>query len=113
PDSGRMVDDYSELVYRDFEGPVYYETRSGLVQVAYPTFNGVEVERNASNRREELARIICLEDTDHQLARAIVNRMWGHYLGYGFTRPVDDMGPHNPASHPAVLDRLTEEFVNR
>ena len=43
----------------------------------------------------------------------MVNRMWGYYMGYGFTRPVDDMGPHNPESHPEVVDRLTEEFVAR
>ncbi|HTN02657.1 MAG TPA: DUF1553 domain-containing protein, partial [Planctomycetaceae bacterium] len=34
-----------------------------------------------------------------------------HFFSYAFTRPVDDMGPHNPASHPAILDRLAEEFV--
>ena len=37
--------------------------------------------------------------------------MWGHFLGYGFTKPVDDMGPHNPPSHPELLDRLGQEFV--
>ena len=46
-----------------------------------------------------------------QMAPAMVNRMWGHFFGYGFTRPVDDMGPHNPPSHPELLDRLRVEFV--
>lgn len=113
PQSGRMVDDYSELLYRDFDGPVYYEMRNGLVQVAYPTFLGSEVDRNAANRREELAKLMCHQDPERQLARAMVNRMWGHFMGYGFTRPIDDMGPHNPPSHPEVLERLTEEFVAR
>jgi hypothetical protein len=112
PQTGQMEDDYSELAYQDFEGAVYYEMRNGLMQVAYPTFNGVEVDPAGSvNRREELARLICHEDPEHTLARALVNRMWGYYFGYGFTRPVDDMGPHNPPSHPELLDRLTEEFV--
>lgn len=111
PKTGDMVDDYSELVYRDFTGPVYYEMRSGLVQVAYPTYHGTEVAHDASNRREELANVLCRQDPDHQLARAMVNRMWGYYMGYGFTKPVDDLGPHNPASNPEVLERLTEEFV--
>ena len=34
----------------------------------------------------------------------IVNRLWGHFLGYGFTKPVDDMGPHNPPTHPELLN---------
>jgi len=46
-----------------------------------------------------------------QLADAAVNRMWGHFFGYGFTRPVDDMGPHKTPSHPELLDRLAREFV--
>lgn len=113
PESGRMVDDYSELVYRDFSGPVYFENRGGLVQVAYPTYLNNEIERDTPDRREELAKLICRTDPQHQLARAMVNRMWGHFMGYGFTRPIDDMGPHNPESHPEVVDRLTEEFVAR
>jgi hypothetical protein len=98
-------------VYRDFSGPVYYEMRSGLVQVAYPTYLGAEIDHAAANRREDLAKVMCLQDPQHQLARAIVNRTWAHYLGYGFTKPLDDMGPHNPSSHPAVLDRMTEDFA--
>jgi hypothetical protein len=44
------------------------------------------------------------------MPKAIVNRMWGHFLGYGFTRPVDDLGDHNPPSHPELLDGLAERF---
>jgi hypothetical protein len=40
----------------------------------------------------------------------IVNRMWGHFLGYGFTKPIDDMGPHNPPTHPELLDQLAGEL---
>jgi hypothetical protein len=36
--------------------------------------------------------------------------MWGHFLGYGFTKPVDDLGDHNPPSHPELLDGLAEQF---
>jgi hypothetical protein len=110
--SGRMVDDYSELVHRNFQGPVYFETRQGLMKVAYPKYFEKEIESGAAvNRREQLADLMTKADSGHQLARAFVNRTWGHFFGYGFTKPIDDMGPHNPASHPEVLDRLAEEFV--
>ena len=49
----------------------------------------------------------------HRLAlsqQAIVNRIWGHFMGYGFTKPVDDMGPHNPPTNPELLDRLAADF---
>jgi len=36
--------------------------------------------------------------------------MWGHFLGYGFTKPIDDLGEHNPPSHPELLDGLAERF---
>ena len=112
PKTGQNEDDYSELAYVDFGGPVYYELRNGLVQVAVPNYLGVEVsDSSETDRRKELGRLMCYDDPDHNLARAYVNRMWGHFFGYGFTRPVDDMGPHNPASHPDLLERLTEEFV--
>ena len=41
----------------------------------------------------------------------MVNRMWQHFFGHGFTHPVDDMGPHNAPIHPDVLNRLAKEFV--
>ncbi len=100
-----------ELVSRKVGGPVYYETRRGEMHVAYPIYAGHKIDPGPSvNRRRELARLIAKED-DRQVALAFVNRTWQHFFGYGFTRPVDDMGPHNPPSNPEVLDRLADEFI--
>lgn len=41
----------------------------------------------------------------------MVNRTWQHFFGHGFTRPVDDMGPHNGPNIPEVLNRLAKEFI--
>ncbi len=43
-------------------------------------------------------------------ARAMVNRLWGHFFGRGLVNPVDDMHPDNPVSHPELLATLTEQF---
>jgi len=108
--TGRMDFDYFELVREDFDGPVFYERRDGVMKVAYPKFVGVEIPSEGNtNRRLELARLVARGDQP-LLAQAMVNRMWGHFLGYGFTRPVDDMGPHNLPSHPVLLERLAQEF---
>ncbi len=112
PKTGRRVDDFSELVWKNYEGPVYFEKRSGVMEVAYPRYINEEIDpAGTTDRRQELAKVLALNDPDHQVARAMVNRMWGHFFGYGLTKPVDDMGPHNPPSHPEVLDRLTKEFA--
>ncbi len=114
PNTGRMVDDYSEVVWQEFSGPVYYEKRSGVMQVAYPRFEGQEVDPGVGvDRRVEFGKLITqsVDGAPPQIAQAMVNRTWSHFFGYGFTRPVDDMGPHNPASHPDLLDRLSREFV--
>lgn len=111
PQTGRMEDDYAEVLWRDFEGPVYFERRNGLMQVAFPIYMGVEVDASGStDRRKELARLITSGERP-QLALAMVNRLWGHFFSFGFTRPVDDMGPHNPPTHPELLNRLADEFV--
>lgn len=109
--SGQMVDDYSELTYRDFDGPVFYEMRNGLKKVAYPNYLGKAFEEKGLNRRELLGRQMAYEDDQQTVAKAMVNRMWGHFMGYGFTRPIDDIGPHNTPSHPELMARLSEEFV--
>lgn len=109
--TGRMDFDYAELKSKDFEGPVYFERRNGLMQVAFPKFEGVEVDPGAkTNRRKALAKIVTTGEHT-LLADAMVNRMWGHFFGYGFTKPIDDMGPHNSPSNPVLLERLSSEFV--
>lgn len=113
PKTGRQVDDYSEVVATGFNGPVYYEKRSGLMQVAYPIFEDVKVDAEAGvERRKEFSKLI-VQGEKPLIASAIVNRMWGYFIGYGFTRPVDDMGPHNPASHPELLNKMAEELVKK
>ena len=106
-----MVVDYVEQVSNDFEGPVFFEQRNAVMKVAYPKFDGKEVEPGKdTNRRKELAKIITSGEKP-QLAYAMVNRMWGHFFGYGFTKPIDDMRPNNPPSNPVLLERLASEFV--
>jgi len=109
-----------ELINQDYAGEsrnpeeadLFYELRNGLVKVAYPVFvNGKSIPKsgylNDVNRREELGKMI-LESPF--LDKAIVNRMWSHFLGYGFTKPIDDLGPHNPPSHPELMNYLADEF---
>lgn len=112
-----------ELTDQDFRGEgktpdeaeVYYEQRNGILKAVYPTFlDGTPIKNRSGylddmNRRQALAELVCGSPL---LAEAIVNRMWSYFLGCGFTTPVDDMGPHNPPSHPGVLNTLARAFEN-
>lgn len=109
PDGKRRVE--RSLVSKPVGEETYYETLGGVMRVAYPKFDGKEIDTGAAtNRRRELARLMSEGDRP-QMAAAFVNRMWAQFFGRGFTTPVDDMGPHNPPSHPEILEALTEEFV--
>jgi hypothetical protein len=41
-----------------------------------------------------------------------VNRFWGYFMGTGLVEPIDDLRQTNPASVPALLDALAEDFVD-
>jgi hypothetical protein len=94
------------------EADLFYELRNGQIKVAYPVFvDGTEIPRsgyvNVVNRRSEFSKMMVASP---YFAKTIVNRTWSHFLGYGFTKPVDDLGPHNVPSHPELLEYLAQEF---
>ncbi len=112
---------WAELVDEDFEGEfgnpsdavTFYELRNGLTAAAYPTFvDGQTIASRSGfveevNRRQELARLMLQSD---YLDKTIANRLWAHFLGYGFTKPVDDLGSHNVPTHPALLEYLGQQL---
>jgi hypothetical protein len=119
-ENGTRDVDFAELVDQDYAGEsrdpeaadLFYQLRTGATKVAFPVFiDGREISKSGYvadvNRRSELAKMI-LESP--YLDKMIVNRMWGHFMGYGFTRPLDDLGPHNPSSNPELLEELGSDF---
>lgn len=112
--------DFVEMIDQDFAGEsgkpqeaeIYYEERNGITKVAYPVFiDGTAIDKSGYvtevNRRQHLGKMILQSEF---LAKMMVNRTWSQFLGYGFTKPIDDLGPHNAISHPELLDGLAEEF---
>ena len=116
---GRQLE-HVEVTDQDFAGEngdpqqaaVFYEERSGEVRSIYPVFlDGTALPESGYldqvNRRAELGKLMVKAP---ELAKAAVNRYWGHFFGYGFTKPVDDMGPHNPSTHPELVDYLADQL---
>jgi hypothetical protein len=92
------------------KGLVTYERRSGLIEVTKAFFlDGTKLpDKYPGTRRQELAKFIV---TSPYFSKAFVNRMWGHFLGRGFTKDVDDFGDHSAVSHPELLDKLAKDWA--
>lgn len=96
---------------------VYFERRSGLQEAVGRTFVDGTLVFPAENEDEEVPPRVTLakmmtDPARPYLAATEVNRVWGHFFGYGFTKPVDDMGPHNAPSHPELVEYLSKEFTS-
>ncbi|MGI9441523.1 MAG: DUF1549 domain-containing protein [Rubripirellula sp.] len=50
-------------------------------------------------------------DQNPYFARAIVNRLWKSMMGRGLVEPADDLRATNPATHPKLLKKLADDFV--
>lgn len=89
----------------------FFEKRSGEMKATERKFvDGTRVAINKTVKpRVQLAKLVTDPDKP-QMSQAIVNRLWGHFFGHGFTKPVDDMGPHNAATHPELLNYLAVQF---
>ena len=92
-----------------------FQTHDGKKVRVFPRFIDGQSPKTKSgrvsdiDRRAEFAQMVVSSD---EFAKATVNRIWKQALGFGFTMPVDDIGDHNPASHPALLARLAKELKN-
>lgn len=104
-----------------------FERRNGLMVTTMRTFfdgtSGDEAEfkvtidpfknvkgRNTETTPRQLLAEFMLDPKKPYIAETQVNRMWDHFFGFGFTKPIDDMGPHNTPSHPELVAYLAKQF---
>ena len=95
------------------DGETYYPLLDKTIKAAYPVFvDGTEIPRTPSvaqvNRRDLLAKFVTRGE---QFRQAMANRFWAELFGVGFTIPADNIGPHNPPSHPELLAKLGGQFA--
>lgn len=84
----------------------------GTSQVVWATFpDGAEAPWDpATGGRQALAEWVTKPDNPF-FARAVANRLWGHFFGLGLVDPVDDFGDENRPSHPELLDELARALT--
>lgn len=98
-----------QLVKLEGEGKV---KNPATGEVVAPRFLGAEKPVTDNEQRlVELAAWLTSPD-NRQFARSQVNRIWYQLMGQGLVNPVDDFRATNPASHPELLERLTDDFID-
>ncbi len=112
-DRGPAMGQIRRVDVRDVKRPVPRfrnnpEAKS-IVNAAPSTLDGTDLASN-ENTRQAIAAWITAEKNPW-FAQAIVNRMWGHMVGRGFVDPVDDLRPSNPATMPALLQQIADDFI--
>ena len=60
------------------------------------------------SRREKFVTEVVREHP--RVARALVNRVWALLMGRGIVHPYDEMDSMHEASHPQLLDWLSQDF---
>jgi Protein of unknown function (DUF1553)/Protein of unknown function (DUF1549) len=103
------------------EPPPYYASgtvttgeRNPLTgQVPEPKYLGGDVAKFTPEEDPRHALVDWMAKPENPLfAKALVNRMWGHFLGRGLVQEVDDLRETNPPSNPELLDALAKDFLD-
>lgn len=79
------------------------------VQPKFITGAGVKPGLPDDARRAALADFIVSKE-NYWFSAAFANRVWGQLMGQAFCQPVDNMGPLQEVTYPAVLLRLAAHF---
>jgi hypothetical protein len=85
--------------------------RTGKLQP--PRFLGGEEPTlsDGKDRREAYAEWLT-SPKNALFARGLVNRIWSYFFHRGIIDPVDDIRSTNPPINPALLDALTQDFID-
>lgn len=100
-------DDENEHYYAE-EGSVVHPKTKQAVTPKYLD-GGFEKDEPEKDIRVPLAAWMTSPKNPF-FARAMVNRLWKHYLGRGLVEELDDFRVTNPPSNPALLDALAADF---
>ena len=72
--------------------------------------DGTEYKGPLSEKRVALAQWMTGQ-TNPYFSKAIVNRIWKHFMGRAFVEPLDGFGEENQPTNPELLDWIAEDFV--
>ncbi len=97
-----------QAVLVDEAGAVTHPTTGAAVS---PRVLGNKTSANTpADPRQTLAEWVTAPDNPY-FAKNLVNRYWAYLFGRGLVHPVDDLRETNPATHPALLDAVAQDFI--
>jgi Protein of unknown function (DUF1549)/Protein of unknown function (DUF1553) len=95
---------------RDLQRPApRFNKNMDLAPIAQATPTALDGTAMSGNTRQAIAAWIT---KNPWFAEEITNRMWGHFLGRGFTNPVDDVRASNPPDMPDLMKRIAKDFTD-
>jgi hypothetical protein len=89
--------------------PVVNPRSNAAVSPKFPFVHAGAVDAHAE-LRQQLSQWLTSRDNPY-FATSVVNRYWSYLLGRGIIDPVDDIRSSNPATNPALLKALTDDFL--
>ena len=87
---------------------IYVESMDDSVPPRFLDYT--EYKGELTQKRKALAEWMTAK-TNPYFSKAIVNRIWKHFMGRAFVEPVDGFGEEYPATNPELLAWLAEDFV--
>ena len=81
-------------------------------QVSSRFLDGTEYNGSLIGKRKALAHWIT-DKSNPYFSRAIVNRIWKHFMGRAFVEPLDGFGEENLPTNSVLLDWIANDFVIR
>ncbi|MCE9534378.1 MAG: DUF1553 domain-containing protein [Planctomycetes bacterium] len=99
-----------EIITDTTSGDVRHDRTGELVKPKFP-YEIKGMPADTLPRRTQLAKWITSPENPY-FAKSYVNRIWSYMLGVGIVEPIDDIRAGNPASNPALLDRLAKDFID-
>jgi hypothetical protein len=110
PDARFRTSPNTRMVRLSLAAGVATNPRTGRAQA--PRYLGGEEPRleAGKDRREAYAEWLTSPKNPF-FARGLVNRVWSYFFHRGIIEPVDDVRSTNPPINPALLEALTQDFV--
>jgi hypothetical protein len=114
-DDGKMNGEIRKLEVTDFRA-VFPRLEKNpdtapIARAKAKALDGTDLEKGEGTRRALADWMVSPQNP--WFAKAIVNRMWGHFMGRGFVDPVDDLRPSNPAVAEPLLNAMALDFAQR
>src|SRR4051812_995872 len=99
-----------EIVYRNYMGGEVKHLKTDMVMAPKVPVGTARETSAGEDRRDPFVDWLTSKENPF-FAKSMANRMWSYFFGKGIIDPVDDIRASNPASNPALLEALTDEFV--